>query len=246
MKKRIAKLFIVFVLTFFFWKCKTDKILVESEFEQAVFYEVFPLILDSVYSDIRLIPPPPPPPEFLAEGGYVHEGDSGSYNLAYERYKNSGEYKTQMEGFAVKKDFIERDTSFVYLVIQDTVSIFNEVEVFELKKHFKDKNIKINSNDISKKFRIDVSKLTTHRKNIRFMYQSKFPKSEKFMEAEYDYLIVAALGFSNIRFDELKNYGILNASYVLGSLNGIGVRVFLKKDKNGHWIIDKIVNTWIS
>jgi hypothetical protein len=47
-------------------------------------------------------------------------------------------------------------------------------------------------------------------------------------------------------FDNSKNYGVLNGGYTMGVLNGSGFRIFIKKNRKGNWIIDKIEETWIS
>ena len=57
---------------------------------------------------------------------------------------------------------------------------------------------------------------------------------------------MANIGFSRIIFDKTKNYGVLNGGYTIGILNGSGFRIFIKKNKSGNWIIDKIEGTWIS
>ena len=54
------------------------------------------------------------------------------------------------------------------------------------------------------------------------------------------------INYTKIVFDKTKSYGVLNAGYVSAPLNGYGVRIFIKKDENGQWIIDEVKGTWIS
>lgn len=62
MRKSFITIFTFVVWALIFWDCKQEKVISETEFEQAVFYEIFPSILDSIYYDKRMTPPPPPPP----------------------------------------------------------------------------------------------------------------------------------------------------------------------------------------
>ncbi|MBO0589892.1 hypothetical protein I2486_00580 [Cellulophaga sp. E16_2] len=70
MKKALRTASILLIMTSLFWNCKSEKVISETEFEQAVFYEIFPEILDAIYVDIRKVPPPLPTPDFLEKRGY--------------------------------------------------------------------------------------------------------------------------------------------------------------------------------
>ena len=70
MRKPLKSLFILSILTLSYLSCKENKVISETEFEQAVFYEFFPSIIDSIHYDKRLLPPPPPPPEFFEKEEY--------------------------------------------------------------------------------------------------------------------------------------------------------------------------------
>jgi hypothetical protein len=115
-------------------------------------------------------------------------------------------------------------------------------------KHFKNQNIVLESNDIELKngFKIDLIKLKANNKKFRFKYQSEFPKGREFWRTEYDFYVGAKIGFSRILFDKSKSYGVLNGGFGMGILNGSGFRIFIRKNDKGKWIIDKIIDTWIS
>jgi len=245
MKKQLESIIIVIILTLILWSCNKEKLFSKSEFEQAVFYEVFPEILDSVYFDVRLLPPPLPPPNILKEKGYDVESD---YNKAYIDWKKSDEFIKTQNKWKKKRDSIKLDTTSIYLIVQDSVIGFSRVDSIELKKHFREKNIIVDTigTKSNKNFRIDITELNTNNNKIKFIYRSAFPEEHKFWRKKHDIFIASKIGFNRILFDKNRSYGVLNFGYVMGILNGEGFRVFIKKNSKGKWVIDKIKGTWIS
>ncbi|THD67426.1 hypothetical protein E7Z59_07120 [Robertkochia marina] len=216
------------------------------ELEQTVFYEIFPTIIDSLYYDNRLLPPPPPPaPETLREKGYdLKDG----YSAAYKKWKKTSEYKTQMDQWTKKKDSLKKDTTSVYLIIQDTINKLKLDDIKYLKEAFDNNSIQIDSSEFlnESEYQINLKKLKINKKNLIFQYASQFPSNSTIWRMKYDFHIAASIGFSRILFDKSKSYGILNVGYVMGRLNGIGVRIIIKINKEGHWVIEKMEHTWIS
>lgn len=205
---------IFLILSCSFWNCKQDKVLSQTEFEQAVLYEIAPSIIDSIFYDRRILPPPPPLPDFFEKEEYKKDIDD---------YKNSDMYKVKMRKWERMKDSLERDESLIFLVISDSI------------------DTKYGSN-----YRIDVNKLKSNNKKIRFKYRSEFPGENELWRPNDDYFIAAEIDFSSISFDKTKNNGVLNVGYSMGTLNGVGFRIYIKKNENEKWTIDKIVSTWIS
>ncbi|WP_204347098.1 hypothetical protein [Psychroserpens algicola] len=245
MRKQLGTIIIVIILYSIFWSCNKEKKISKSEFEQTVFYEIFPEIIDSVYFDIRLLPPPPPPPNILKEKGYDVEAD---FNKAYDEYKQSDEFLEIIEKWRKKKDSINLDSTSIYLVLEDSIIGFSRADSTELIKYFNKQNIVVDTIDTGSKkdYRIDLKRLNVNNKKIRFKYRSDFPEGRKFWKTKYDIQIAAKVGFSRILFDKTKSFGLLNVSYVMGTLNGEGIRIYIKKNSNGKWVIDKIKETWIS
>jgi hypothetical protein len=243
MKKTLTSIFVLSILTFFFWNCKEEKVINETEFEQNVFYEIFPTILDSIYYDKRLIPPPPPPPDFFQKEEYKNNIDKG-----IQDYKQTDKFKSDIKKWERKKDSLERGKSSIYLVVSDSISGFEKEDLKKLIEHFKIQNVSPNSMDIEldKNYEIDLNRLKSNNQKIKFKYRSEFPNGREFWRTEYDYFIAANIGFSRIMFDKTKNHGVLNGGYTMGILNGSGFKIFIKKNKSGNWIIDKIEGTWIS
>jgi hypothetical protein len=241
MRKPLTTFFTILVFISIFWNCKQEKVISETEFEQDVFYEIFPSILDSIYYDRRKFPPPPPPsPEFFDKYESIDE--------AIEAYKKTDIYIQAIKDYEIKKDSLNLDTSPIYFAISDSIKSFDREDMYQLMKHFKNQNIVLESNDIELKngFKIDLIKLKANNKKFRFKYQSEFPKGREFWRTEYDFYVGAKIGFSRILFDKSKSYGVLNGGFGMGILNGSGFRIFIRKNDKGKWIIDKIIDTWIS
>lgn len=243
MKKTLTSIFVISILTLFFWNCKEEKAISETEFEQKVFYEIFPVILDSIYYDKRLIPPPPPPPDFFQKEEYENNIEKG-----LQDYKQTDKFKKDIRKWERKKDSLERDKSSIYLVVSDSISKLEREDLKKLTEHFKIQNVRPNAKDIGldEIYEININRLKSNNQKVKFKYRSEFPSGGKFWRTEYDYFIAANIGFSRIMFDNSKNYGVLNGGYKMGILNGSGFRIFIKKNRKGNWIIDKIEETWIS
>ena len=60
MKKFITLLFVLFVITLISSNGVAKKEQSKTGLGEAVFYEIFPSLIDSIHTDSRLMPPPPP------------------------------------------------------------------------------------------------------------------------------------------------------------------------------------------
>ena len=232
-------------LSFTLFDCEQKTELTNLEFEQNVFYELFPEISDKMYTDIRLIPPPPPSPEVLTEKGFDAEGD---YQKALENWEKSEDYRKIFNEWKKRRDSIINDTTLIYIAFPDSINQFEREDMYELIHHFKDQKIVVDSNDFDLKdgFKVDFDKLKSDNKKLRFKPRSEFPKGHEFWITKYDFNFRGSLSFSRILFDKTKSFGVLNAGFVKGRLNGGGCRIFIKKDENGNWTVDKVKETWIS
>ena len=240
MRKPLSTIFIFLILTSIFWNCKQEKVISETEFEQAVFYEIFPSILETIYYERRMSPPPPPPsPEFFDKYENTDE--------AIEAYKQTEIYKQGIKDWERKKDSLNKDSALIYIAISDSITSYEKEDKHQLINHFNNKNIVLNSDTkITSGFKIDLNRLKAINEKIRFKYQSEFPRGRKFWNTQYDFHIGAKMGFSRILFDKSKSFGVLNGGFGIGILNGNGYRIFIQKNNKGKWIVDKIVSTWES
>jgi len=243
LRKKQLKLFKYSILILFLWNCKESKFSYESKFEQAVLYEIFPAIIDSIYFESRLTPPPPPPESFFDKEEYKNNIDK-----AIKDYRQSSKFKKDIKEWKRKKDSLKRDKSSIFIVVFDTVKGFEPEDLNKLSKHFQIENINLDSLNFmsGKEFRINLSRLKSNNEKIKFKYFSESPSGREFWRAKYDFFIAAKIEFSKILFDKTKTYGVLNVGYNSGILNGKGFRIFIKKNEKGAWRIDKIDATWIS
>ncbi|MBZ9631905.1 hypothetical protein LB465_14040 [Salegentibacter sp. LM13S] len=246
MREKLAIIVLALIITSIFQNCKEDKKLSVTEFEQSVFYEIFPSIIDSIHSDMRLIPPPPPPPNVLKEKGYDINNKSDPYNKAYEEWLRSDDYKQTMKTWEKVRDSIVKDTTSYFLVVQDSISSIEKDTKPQFAEHFKEYNIAPDTLDHRKNFALELNKLKTNHKKVKFKYRTEFPEGREFWRNKYKYNVVAYVGFSRILFDKTRTFGVLDGSYSMAPLNGSGYRIFIKKTKDGKWIIDEIIGTWIS
>ena len=242
MKKLTTILFAIFVITLFSSNGVHKNGQPQGNFGEEVFYEIFPTLIDSIHTDRRLISPPPPE--------YFQFMDSIGTNIEiterFEKWEKSAQYKKWLENWEKKKDSIERDTTAIYLTIPDSTGRTEENDLGELIEHFGHHNISTDSFIVSDPFRIDLSKLKTNQRKVRFIYQSKLLGEGKFWRNNYGKYIAASISFTKIIFDKSKSFGVLNAGYVMAPLNGYGVRIFIKKNENGEWVVDEVKGTWIS
>ncbi|EIJ38603.1 hypothetical protein JoomaDRAFT_1591 [Galbibacter orientalis DSM 19592] len=225
------------------FSCEQEKIPTNLEFEQKVFYNIFPKLVDLTYYDLRLIPPPPPPSDYLEEKGYDVKKD---YKKAYDDWKKSDDYLQRYKAWERERDSIVNDNALIYIAFSDSIAGFDKEDMFELLNHFKNEKLIIDSKnlDFNTGFKVDFNKLKSNNKKLRFKPVSSFPEGSEIWNDKYD--LAGVLSFSRILFDKTKSYGVLNAGFMKGRLNGGGLRIFIKKDKKGTWIIDEIKETWIS
>ncbi|WP_299365960.1 hypothetical protein [Winogradskyella sp.] len=226
--------------------CEQKTELSDLEFEKNVFYELFPELSDKMYNDIRLIPTPPPPsPKYLTEKGFDAQND---YNKALENWEKSDDYQNRLNEWKVRRDSIINDTTLIYIAFSDSISRFEREDMYELINHFNDQKLVIDSKDFELigGFKVDFDKLKSDNEKLRFKPISEFPERREFWRTKYDFNFQGSLSFTRILFDKTKTFGVLNAGFVKGRLNGSGCRIFIRKDENGNWEVDKIIGTWVS
>lgn len=202
----------------------------ELEFEKSVAYEIFPALIDSLHYDFRLKPTPPPKAIYDEQGKYIGTDTTGTKKVIAEYHKRRAELKA--------------DSVKLVIAINDSVYPLKKKESNQLLKHFAEHNLKLDSTDLSGKYKIDLNKLRADKK-LRFKYLSEFPKGSAIWKKEYDFHLSETTGFSRIQFDSTKSFGILQSGMGCGKLCAIEVRVFIRKE-NGKWVIDKIITTEIS
>ena len=195
--------------------------------------EIFLDLVESVFSDHRLIPPPPPP----LPPGNLNLTDS----LKNENIKT---YQRIMVDFKERKKVIENDTTRLVVAIVDTIYTGHRINHATLKNHYNDIEIGIHSGEYTFEYKIELASFNNNGKYL-FKYVSEFPEGSEMWNTKYSFKLDGVISFSRIYFDKKKNYGVLEGGTTYGKLNGNGWVVFIKKE-NEKWVIDKIEGTWIS
>lgn len=242
---KLPQILILTLISITLVNCEQKTEITDLEFEQRVFYELFPELSDKIYTDIRLIPPPPPPPNYLTEKGFDAETD---YNKALEDWEKSDDNQNRLNNWKKRRDSIINDNNEIYIAFPDSINRFEREDMLELINHFKDQKLVVDSKDfeLESGFKVDFEKLKSNNEKLKFKPMSQFPERREFLATEYDFNFRGSMSFTRILFDQTKKFGVLNAGFVKGRLNGSGCRIFIKKDKNGNWKIDKIKGTWVS
>ena len=220
-KKTTLLLILIFPLLF---SCEQKSS--ELKFEQAVVYEIFPALMDSLHRDFRLKPPPPPPKPIINENGEIIGRDSTGFQQALSDFKE-------------RKAELEADTVTLVIAVRDSVDLLENEEKNRLLSHFSNYDIKLDTTDLSTKYKLQINHLETNNDKVQFRYRSKFPEGSDIWEEEYDFHLSGITSISRIQFDSTKSFGVLESGMSCGKWCGIGVRVFIRKE-NGKWIIDEI------
>lgn len=184
-------------------------------------YDLIPILFDSVFIDVTLMPPPPPPLWKMTRK------DSLQYRIAYDDYLN-------------KKD---QNPDTVLLAIQDQVFRIDDPEKL-LKQHF-DVTTPIIVDSINSPLnKLDLNKISLPK---RFILRpiSAFPKGLEIWREDFGYELAGAFSISNIEMDTTKTYGVVEWGFTCGGTCGRGGYAYLI-NKNGKWIIDQIVTNWVS
>lgn len=205
-----------------------------TEFEQDVFYEIFPAVIDSLFMDRRLMPPAPPPP--------------GLSNEEFEQWMQSEEHAESLKDWFRKRDSLKQDLTLIYFAVSDSVVGANNLDPQSLIDVYSNIEPTIQPSECTyeNNFKINLSKLRSINPKLRFKYRSEFPDGRAFWRADYDFFVGAKIGFSRMLFDRSRSYGMLTAGFNYGIHNGYGYRIFIRKNKNEQWIIDEIKRIWIS
>lgn len=215
--------FIAISIFLLFSSCEKKQ--TDLEFEQSVAYEIFPALMAELHYNTRLGPPPPPTPIYDTNEKLI-----GYDTIIAER---------TMTEWQMKLAEFKADSVRLVIAVDDSTRLLEKEEREELLKYFSDKNLILDTSDLSKNYKIELNRLKAEPK-LKFKYRSEFPAASDMWSEEYDFHLSGTTGFSRIQFDATKSYGILHSGFGCGKLCGTGFRVLIKKEK-GKWIIEKMV-----
>jgi hypothetical protein len=187
-----------------------------SSFEKKVFDQVFYQVVNGTYRDKRVY-------EF-----YCEDGNMVLKNGRYDGYDNP---KCNQE-----LEKLVKDTFHLVLAIKDSVFQIPKDEFEIISKEFP----VFDSNN----YQIDLIKQQTQK--FDFKYLSELSKDMNLKNWALKYAKFAgALYFSKIYFAKNKESAVLSVAYFAGPKSGRGYRVYIKT-LGDKWVIDKVVDTWIS
>jgi len=168
MKKQLTFLLISIILVLF----GCEKRQSELEFEQSVVYEIFPALMDSLNFDFRLKPPSPPRPFFNEKGEII-----GTDTIGIGK---------ELADYEKRKAELEADSVKLVIAISDSVYPLKIEERNQLLEYFKKQNLKLDSTDLSKEYKIELNKLIANKK-LRFKYLSELPEGKNIWKKEYSF-----------------------------------------------------------
>ncbi|MGB5645538.1 MAG: hypothetical protein WBM55_00355 [Muriicola sp.] len=199
----------------------------ELDFEKSVAYEIFPLLIEKIHFDRRLLPPPPPVP---------HYNDTNQL-IGYDTIMSDSILKEWKH----KAEELKADTVRLVIAINDSTESLKYEDYKFLLKRYIEKEIIFKKIDLSEKYKIDLERLVADPK-LKFKYRSNFPSKSNIWNEEYNFHLSGIIGFSRILFDQSKEFGILSTGFGCGKLCGTGYLVLIKK-VNKKWMIDKMIIT---
>jgi hypothetical protein len=187
-----------------------------SSFEQKVFDQVFYQVVNATYSDKRIYEFYCPDASPIIKNGQFDGFDNPKCNEEIERLK--------------------KDTFHLVLAVNDSVLNIPKDEFVTISKQF------TVFDSIS--YQIDITKHQSQK--FDFKHLSEIPKDPNLKNWALKYAKFAgALYFSKIYFAKNKESAVLSVAYFAGPKSGRGYRVYIKKSGD-KWVIDKLVDTWIS
>jgi hypothetical protein len=231
--KKLKTTFILIII--FFASC--EKKLSELDFEKNVMTEIFPVLVDSICVDCRIMIPPPQIGEsiFNKEGKYVRTDTTKATKeeiIEFAKWKNN-------------RIAVEKDTSKVIVAFAPKLRKIRESVKDDFEKHFPNAKLHEPKNEIVTEYNFEFQNIQLNNKFV-LKNLNDFPKERgAIWKAKYNFIFSGVLDFTRIQFDENKIYGILDAGFGCGSKFGQGFRIYIKK-QNNKWKIDKIEPTWIS
>ena len=194
------------------------------EYEQAVIYQIFPAIKDSIKFEAK------PIDVFLYP---LAKKDSATIHIDSQYFESIKTLYYQN----LSRHNVKREES--YIIIMDTVEQLYKSEIEDFTDYYNIDTTEIIKIDNNERYKIDISKLNSSKNNANFVYLSTIENAQKHSESIFSFINKDIISFTRIQFNKSKSYAMLNFTYNGGMYNGNNYRIFLKKENN-KWIIDKL------
>ncbi|NJB84166.1 hypothetical protein [Wenyingzhuangia aestuarii] len=239
--KKILILAIILIVSTLFSNTKQEK--ANKLTEKKVFYEIIPLLVNTLLdNEINSIPPPPPSVEYLNNNNFFEKTDSENLDKAIHNWKKSKEYKKTLLDW--KKNIISSkpDRYKGYLVLENIVYL--STDSLNIISFFGEK-LNLKKRKTIDKFKIDLEKIQLTEIKIKLKLNSELPKKSEILNNYSENKIKRIMRFSNFMIDSTEKYSVIDIGYSEGRIGGYGVRFYMKKINN-QWNIEKKENLWIS
>ena len=187
-----------------------------SSFEKKVFDQVFYQVVDSTYRDKRIYNFYCPDANPIFKNGQFEGFDNPTCNQELERLK--------------------KDTFHLVVAINDSVLNLPKDEFVTISKEFPVFD--------SISYQIDLTKHQSQKFDFKRLSELSKDLNLKNWALKYA-KFAGALYFSKIYFDIKKESAVLSVAYSAGSKSSRGYLVYIKK-MNDRWVVEKVVDTWVS
>jgi hypothetical protein len=236
------------ILLIHFTSCFQSKESQESieKTDEQVFYEIFPMIIDSFSYDHRIpfVEPHPPTPDYLAKMGYL-KGEN--YHEAYLEWKKSDEFKDTLDVRKIMVDSIKNSITETIIILNDSINFIDTESAKALLNKYPDAELSSLKNE---PFTIDSDYLSTNRSDFHIQTFTQLKlfgySSREFWNKIDKSNVIGVIDISDFYIDDTRRYGVFEIGYSIAGKNGSGSRVFIRKNENDKWIIDEIDFIWVS
>lgn len=195
----------------------------ESRFEQDIYNAIFNELIESTVQDYRALVVPSP----------ADFENPEAIKKLNERIENKKKEKRSPLIIRVNDSVKEKeDKKYLFEKIKKLLSL---KEYQSLINNPKNKN--------RESFKINISTLEIDKNKYELIYESSLEKVREILDDKERLSGICYL--SRILFNEERTIGVFSLSVVHSGLDGIGVFVLIKKE-NDKWVIDKIIEDWVS
>ncbi len=202
----------------------------EFDFDKAVMQEIFPLLLDSMYTEITFSMTPPRIIEVV------------------DSITGKKELKPVEKGLIDKKivrnelSLCDTNSNYIIIFLSDSIHALSREDLEAFRSKYSLSKETTSNSHLQKSYLLLLKELTA-RPCFKLKLSSQYqPTSNNSMILVRQ---LKELSFSRIIFDADKTHGMLTCEYVCGLLCGSGFRVYIKKAKS-KWEIEHIEHIWVS
>jgi hypothetical protein len=162
-----------------------------------------------------------------------------------EDFRDSTSQSNLKERVKIKNDI---QLSPLTVVLRDSISPISDLDSFyEDIRQFKSNYKSIIENEFieNEVYKIDISSFKIDNSKYELISYFEFEKRKELLDETRKTSDVPIYSLSRIYFNKDQNFGAFKMNIVYGRLDAYGVIVFIKKENN-EWVIDQIIEDWVS